>query len=104
MTDFRIRMSYFDPGVVIGVAPFRGEMQKAADWLLQKPASAEHRGKCRREQAKDDQGDAAGRSRVDCGKGLGLGLSGAEKEVARRQSRRDISKNARAPVDPDRLF
>src|SRR6202035_3147031 len=72
--------------------------------ILQEPPSAENRRKSCREQTENDQRDAAGRRAVDCREGFRFRLSGAEKEIPRRQRCREIAEYSGGAVDADRLL
>src|SRR5260370_29422311 len=79
-------------------------MHEAAYWLLQEPAPAENRRKGCREQTENDQCDAASGRAVDCREGFRFRLSGAEKEIPRRQGCREIAEYSGGAVDANRLL
>src|SRR5438270_2641681 len=104
MADFRRRVANINPRIIVAVAPFRRELHETAYRLLQEPTPAENRRKGCREQTENDQRDAAGSRAVDCREGLRFRLSGAEKEIPRRQGCRDIAEYSGGAVNPDRLL
>ena len=104
MADFRRGVANINPRIIVAVAPFRRELHETAYRLLQEPAPAEDRRKGCREQTENDQRDAAGRRAVDCREGFRFRLSGAEKEIPRRQGCRNIAEYSRCAVDADGLF
>ena len=102
--DFRRPIFQMGTLSIVPFAPFGGDAEQTLDRPPDEIAAPRPgRVHCRQETGQD-QPDAAPSGAVDRGKGFGFGLAGAEKEILRRQSGREISENPRRPIDADRFF